>query len=130
MILKRFAQNYLFSRIKLSHKLCSQLNTILLFYEKRFHCIQISLPLPLYSNISPTHTIRYHSHIQIPLTHLDTSPKFSTSLTFRYLSHFDVIGCILLGSFATLAIFFATTTFYYRKKARTLQYGGEVFKVQ
>ena len=32
----------------------------------------------------------------------------------RYLSHFDVIGCILLGSFATLAIFFATTTFHYR----------------
>ena len=46
--------------------------------------------------------------------------------TFRYLSHFDVIGCILLGSFATLAIFFATTTFYYRKKARALQYGGKV----
>ena len=39
-----------------------------------------------------------------------------------------MIGCILLGSFATLAIFFATTTFYYRKKARALQYGGKVIK--
>ena len=82
--------------------------------------LHIQIPLP-HSDTSPT-TFRY-----LPLPHsIYLPPHSNTCLIFRYLSHFDVIGCILLGSFATLAIFFATTTFYYRKKARALQYGGKV----
>ena len=95
------------------------------------------LPKMFGFNKSPTHwcSSSWFFHINCPLNKISFSkngchtqiPHSDTSdTTLRYLSHFDVIGCILLGSFATLAIFFATTTFYYRKKARTLQYGGKV----
>lgn len=46
----------------------------------------------------------------------------------RYLDGFDMISCVLLGSCATLSVFLAATTVYYRRKARILQQGekGEI----
>jgi hypothetical protein len=46
----------------------------------------------------------------------------------RDLNGFDILCCVLLGSFATLSAFLAMTTFHYRKKAQALkdsQYLGD-----
>ena len=46
--------------------------------------------------------------------HLPTS-------SLPHLDAFDMISCVLLGSCATLALFLAGTTFYYRRKVHTLR---------